>query len=216
MERCYGEGYGESYDAYGSAYRGYRGGSSEPEWGTVLAGTVLAVVGGYLLIQGVTGNTRSGGASYRTSRGDTQREDGREPADQGIEVTRSVTIGKPVGELYSYWRNLENLPQIMRHLESVTMMGDGRSYWVAKGPAGSKVEWDAETTEERENERLAWALAAGRGRAKRGRGAVSGSARRPRHRDYRVADLSPAGRARWGPPLPSFLAASLISKSAKT
>ena len=152
----YGEGYGESYDAYGSAYRGYRGGSSEPEWGTVLAGTVLAVVGGYLLIQGVTGNTRSGGASYRTSRGDTQREDGREPADQGTEVTRSVTIGKPVGELYSYWRNLENLPQIMRHLESVTMMGDGRSHWVAKGPAGSKVEWDAETTEERENERLAW------------------------------------------------------------
>ena len=149
----YGAGYGESYDAYEGGYRGrrvYGGGSSEPEWGTVLAGTVLAVVGGYLLIQGVTGNTRSG-----TSYG-TQREDGREPADQGTEVTRSVTIGKPVGDIYSYWRNLENLPQIMRHLESVTMTGEGRSHWVAKGPVGSNIEWDAETTEERENERLAW------------------------------------------------------------
>ncbi len=154
----YGEGYGESYDAYGSTYRGdrgeYRGGSSEPEWGTVLAGTVLALVGSYLLIQGVTGNTRSRGASSGSY--GTQREDGRERADEGTEVTRSVTINKPVGELYSYWRNLENLPQIMRHLESVTMTGARSSHWVAKGPAGLDIEWDAETTEELENERLAW------------------------------------------------------------
>ena len=149
------EGYSRDYGAYRGAYRDvYGGGSSEPEWGTVLAGTVLAVVGGYFLIQGVTGNARSRETSYRASY--EQREDGREPADKGIEVTRSVTIGKPVGELYSYWRNLENLPEIMRHLETVTMTGVRSSHWVAKGPAGSKVEWDAETTEERENERLAW------------------------------------------------------------
>ncbi len=140
--------YEEDYGAYGS----YRVGSSdEPEWGTVLAGTVLALVGGYLLIQGIRGSTQSSGASYREQQGDE-----RESPDKGIRVTRSVTINKPVGELYTYWRNLENLPEIMRHLEKVTVTGDRRSHWVAKGPVGSSVEWDAETTAEEENERLAW------------------------------------------------------------
>ena len=151
-------GYGQyGADGYGGerygVYEGYDygGPNREPEWGSVLAGTVLALVGGYLLFQGVRGSRRSGGAPYRE-----QREDEREPADEGIEVTRSVTIDKPVEELYTYWRNLENLPEVMSHLEEVTMIGDRRSHWVAKGPAGLNVEWDAETTAEEENERLAW------------------------------------------------------------
>jgi uncharacterized membrane protein len=44
----------------------------------------------------------------------------------------------------------------MRHLESVKVTGEGRSHWVAKGPAGSSVEWDAEVTEDRPNELIAW------------------------------------------------------------
>jgi uncharacterized membrane protein len=32
----------------------------------------------------------------------------------------------------------------------------GRSHWVAKGPAGTSVEWDAEITEDRPGERIAW------------------------------------------------------------
>jgi uncharacterized membrane protein len=44
----------------------------------------------------------------------------------------------------------------MRHLESVRVTGDRRSHWVAKAPAGKAVEWDAETTEDRPNELIAW------------------------------------------------------------
>ena len=44
----------------------------------------------------------------------------------------------------------------MYHLESVEQMEGGRSHWVAKAPAGTRVEWDAEITEERENELIAW------------------------------------------------------------
>ena len=150
----YGQYGAESYggERYG-VYEGYdyEGPNREPEWGSVLAGTVLALVGGYLLFQGVRGDAGSRGSSYRG-----RQEEEREPANEGIQVTRSVTVGKPVEELYAYWRNLENLPEVMRHLEEVTMIGDGRSHWVAKGPVGTNVEWDAETTAEEENERLAW------------------------------------------------------------
>lgn len=74
----------------------------------------------------------------------------------GIEVRESVTIERPIDEIYRFWRELGNLPKVMDHLESVEELGDGRSHWVAKGPAGSRVEWDAQTTLDRENEVISW------------------------------------------------------------
>jgi uncharacterized membrane protein len=61
-----------------------------------------------------------------------------------------------VEEVYGFWRDFANLPRFMRHLESVQVHDDGRSHWVAKAPAGRTVEWDAETTEDRPNELIAW------------------------------------------------------------
>ncbi|HEY2897941.1 MAG TPA: SRPBCC family protein, partial [Gemmatimonadaceae bacterium] len=62
----------------------------------------------------------------------------------GIHVRRSITVGRPREEVYSFWHDFQNLPRFMKHLESVTNRGDGRSHWKAKAPAGSSVEWDAE------------------------------------------------------------------------
>lgn len=78
-------------------------------------------------------------------------------ADAGIIRTkRSVTINRPLEEVYAFWRNFENFPQFMRHLESVTELGDGRSHWVAKAPAGKEVQWEAVITDLRENELISW------------------------------------------------------------
>ena len=78
-------------------------------------------------------------------------------ADKGIIRTkRSITVGKRVEEVYAFWHNFENLPRFMRHLESVTVINERRSHWVAKAPAGKTVEWDALMTEDRENELIAW------------------------------------------------------------
>jgi uncharacterized membrane protein len=80
-----------------------------------------------------------------------------EKMDRGIVRTkRTVTVNRPVAEAYELWRNFENLPRFMRHLESVTVMDERRSHWVAKAPGGKRVEWDAETTEDRPNELIAW------------------------------------------------------------
>lgn len=76
--------------------------------------------------------------------------------ERGIPVLKSVTIERPRHEVYAFWRNFTNLPHFMRHLESVEITGDRRSHWVAQGPAGARAEWDAELTEERENDLIAW------------------------------------------------------------
>ena len=74
----------------------------------------------------------------------------------GIFTKQSITVRRPVEEVYQFWHNFENLPRFMRHLVSVQVTGDRRSHWVAKAPAGMTVEWDAETTEDRPNELIAW------------------------------------------------------------
>ena len=73
-----------------------------------------------------------------------------------IRMAQSVTINRSPEELYRIWRDFQNLPRFMSHLESVRATGDRRSYWVAKSPAGRTVEWDAEITEDRPNELIAW------------------------------------------------------------
>ncbi|MBA3356331.1 MAG: SRPBCC family protein [Pyrinomonadaceae bacterium] len=71
-------------------------------------------------------------------------------------MEKSVTINKPPAELYSFWREFRNLPRFMKYLESVTTLDSGRSHWMAKGPGGEKVEWDAEIYNEKENELISW------------------------------------------------------------
>ena len=62
----------------------------------------------------------------------------------GVIVEDAVIIYRPVSEVYSYWRSLENLPRFMEHLEEVRVTGRFHSHWTARGPLGVLVEWDAE------------------------------------------------------------------------
>ncbi|HET7600411.1 MAG TPA: SRPBCC family protein [Gemmatimonadales bacterium] len=83
--------------------------------------------------------------------------DGRRAGERsGIHVARSVTVLRSPEEVYAFWRDFQNLPRFMRHLESVHVTGDGRSHWRAKAPAGMSVEWDAEMVAERPNELIVW------------------------------------------------------------
>jgi uncharacterized membrane protein len=73
-----------------------------------------------------------------------------------VKVKRAASIRKSPEELYTFWRNFENLPRFMYHLEEVRVLDSGRSHWRAKAPAGTTVEWDAEVIEDRPSERIAW------------------------------------------------------------
>lgn len=73
-----------------------------------------------------------------------------------IRIEKAITVNRTVEEVYRFWRQLENLPRFMYHLESVHEIDDRRSHWRAKAPAGRSVEWDAEILTDRANEWIAW------------------------------------------------------------
>jgi uncharacterized membrane protein len=77
-------------------------------------------------------------------------------ATSGEKARKSLVINRSPEELYQEWRNFEQLPRFMRQLVSVKETGDGRSHWIAKGPGGTLVEWDAQFLDDRLNEFIAW------------------------------------------------------------
>jgi uncharacterized membrane protein len=122
-----------------------------------ISGLLIAGAGGALLWRGATGQCpiyQSLGISTAGLNGDKSHVS--VPYGKGIRVEKSVTINRSPDELYRFWRNFENLPRFMSHLESVTVLDDKRSHWVATGPAGSDVEWDAEIINEIPNELIGW------------------------------------------------------------
>jgi uncharacterized membrane protein len=67
-----------------------------------------------------------------------------------------MTINRPIGELFAFWRDLRNLPAFMSHLKSVEVLSEKRSRWKAKAPAGLIVEWEAEIVNEKPDALIAW------------------------------------------------------------
>lgn len=76
--------------------------------------------------------------------------------DGSLRVRKRITVGRPADALYRFWRDFTNLPRFMDRVESVQVTGERRTHWKAKGPAGVSVEWDAEATDDRPNELIAW------------------------------------------------------------
>ncbi len=73
-----------------------------------------------------------------------------------VHIETSIAIDRSPEELYAFWRDFTNLPVFMMNLESVTLLDSVRSHWIANGPLGKRVEWDAEVYNEKENELIAW------------------------------------------------------------
>ncbi|MEJ6482287.1 SRPBCC family protein [Nostoc punctiforme UO1] len=76
--------------------------------------------------------------------------------NQRVKVEKTLTINKPVEELYRFWRNFGNLPRFIKHLKEVRVYDEKRSHWISKGFLNESVEWDVVITEDRENELIAW------------------------------------------------------------
>jgi uncharacterized membrane protein len=119
---------------------------------------LLLPLGGALIKRAVTGVCEVNRAIGRNSARSEQAEGTVAELErgEGIKIEQAVTIMRPRDELFQFWRNFENLPRFMENLESVTVLDERRSHWVAKGPLGTRVEWDAEIEQEIENELIAW------------------------------------------------------------
>lgn len=117
---------------------------------------MLAVFGGLLVRRGASGHCHTYdlfGINTAGTGQDTRRALG---GNGGVIVDERVIVNQPVEILYRFWRNLENLPRVMHHLESVERLTDTLSRWRAKGPANRVVEWNAEIINEIPNKLIAW------------------------------------------------------------
>jgi uncharacterized membrane protein len=114
-----------------------------------LGGAALSLAGAGLVYRGLTGYCQI----YQALGINTSQKGG---VIKGIEVQKATTIDKSPEEVYRFWRRFENLPRFMSHLKSVQSIDQRQSHWVAKAPLGTTAEWDAEITEDRENELIAW------------------------------------------------------------
>ncbi|CAN5464838.1 SRPBCC family protein [soil metagenome] len=120
------------------------------------SGYVIAALGAMLFRRGITAHCdvyQAMGIDTATGGGDTRAALG---GSAGVLVEESVTINRSAEELYRFWRNFENLPRFMRHLESVEPITETISRWRAKGPAGMSVEWNAEVNNEVPNKLIGW------------------------------------------------------------
>jgi len=116
-------------------------------------GLALSAVAVPLMYRGLTGEWPGVLTRYLPS------DDTREAlsGDRGMHVLESVQVQKPLAEVYAYWRQLENLPRFMAHLDRVVQYDDcALSRWVARGPGGLRVEWDAQIINEIENQVIGW------------------------------------------------------------
>jgi uncharacterized membrane protein len=84
------------------------------------------------------------------------RRGGGVKSGAGLKFQKTITVNRPVAEVYRFWRNFENLPRFMTHLESVNVKTDSLSHWAIKTSEKHVLEWDAQIIEDRGNELISW------------------------------------------------------------
>lgn len=76
---------------------------------------------------------------------------------KNLNIRVTLFINKPRKDVYAYWRNFENLPLFMTHLEKVTNLSPDESHWKAKVPGNiATIEWDAKIVKEEPGVLIGW------------------------------------------------------------
>lgn len=106
-----------------------------------------AMTAALLLFRGYTGSC----PLYYTFNIDTTQPVSR------VSASTSLIVDKPRDEVYRFWRNLDNLPYFMSHLESVKVFNAKLSEWKIRIPGGLfTIDWKSEIIADEENEYIAW------------------------------------------------------------
>lgn len=107
------------------------------------AGAALGALGLGLLARGLTNL-------------EARRLTGLGAGRRAVDLQKTIHVAAPVDEVFALWANFESFPRFMTNVLEVRDLGEGRSHWVVRGPAGSTVQWDAEVTRFEPNRVLAW------------------------------------------------------------
>jgi uncharacterized membrane protein len=126
-----------------------------------VTGTIMSVLGGAMLFRGATGHCHMYDAAGINTMRDVPMGTQRSPYNKRIlsgqiHVKKGITIDRPANVVYEFWKNFENFPKFMQHVEVVTKNADNTWHWKVKAPLGTSVEWDAQVTSDVENEKIGW------------------------------------------------------------
>jgi uncharacterized membrane protein len=133
----------------GDAGRGNPRSVVAQRWGALIGGGALAIYG--LTRRSPLGVALAAGGGTIAYLGANQKS-----RQQQSSTWTSLLINCTPQQAYRFYRDFENLPRFMNRLETVTVLDDRRSRWVALGPLNRRIKWDTEITGERENEYIAW------------------------------------------------------------
>jgi Predicted integral membrane protein len=134
----------------GNAGRGNPRSISARRWGTLIGGSALAIYG--ITRRSPLGVALAAGGGTLAVLGAKRQSS----EDQSSSAWTTLLVNCKPEEVYRFWRDFENFPRFMNRLETVTVLDNRRSRWVAVGPMGRPIHWDAEITSERENEFISW------------------------------------------------------------
>lgn len=70
-------------------------------------------------------------------------------------VEESIEVAVPLRVAYDQWTQFEEFPKFMAGVKEVRQLDDKHLHWVVE-LAGQRHEWDAEVTEQKPDERVAW------------------------------------------------------------
>jgi uncharacterized membrane protein len=141
--------------------------SSPERWASLLGGVALvgygvarggllpSLLGGFLVYRGATGHCPVSQA-LGVSTSDATAENSVIAARHGTRADATVVVKRPAAEVYRYWRDFENLPRFMSHLEDVDTTTDGQSRWTARGPLGLRVQWHAQIIADEPGRLISW------------------------------------------------------------
>ena len=76
-------------------------------------------------------------------------------------IEESIEVNAPLSSVYNQWTQFEEFPRFMDGVEEIRQIDDTHLHWVAEF-GGSRHEWDAEITEQKPDERVAWRNTAGK------------------------------------------------------
>ena len=118
-------------------------------------GLALALIGGGLVYRGITGNCQAYKA-LNIDTSDKHRSVADEHVHSGRLIKHTVTVDRPAGDLYSFWRDVHNAPKYQLNIESVEKKDEKHSRWVSSGPLGKKFAWDSEIINDEPGRLIAW------------------------------------------------------------
>jgi len=109
-------------------------------------GLLLTLIGGGLIYRGISGHCPVYQQLGITSANPSEEQ----------QITKAITINRPIADLYHIWDTVEALPYVLQHLESVQVIDPLHTHWVGKGSLGMPIAWDSVLTQAVQDSHISW------------------------------------------------------------